>query len=89
MKRRAIAVVLAACSSCGLAKTAPFAWRLTVEEPDGRVAEATSAAPRADIDVALDAVETADGWTVTGRVVNKGTGPRTTSRWPGLRGACR
>ena len=57
-----------------LAKPAPFAWRVTVEEPDGRVVEATSAAPRADVDVALDAVETADGWTVTGRVSNKGKG---------------
>ena len=54
------------------AKPAPFAWRLTVEEPDGKVVEVTSAAPRADVEVALEAVETADGWTVTGRVANKG-----------------
>ena len=27
------------------AKPAPFAWRLTVEEPDGKVVEVTSAAP--------------------------------------------
>ena len=86
MKKLAIAAVLAACTSCGLAKTAPFAWRLTVEEPDGRVAEATSAAPRADIDVALDAVETADGWTVTGRVVNKGTGTVTSFEGPVFEG---
>ena len=86
MKRRAIAVVLAACSSCGLAKTAPFAWRLTVEEPDGRAVEATSAAPRADIDVSLDAVETADGWTVTGRVANKGKGVVTAFEGPVFEG---
>ena len=86
MKRRAIAVVLAACSTCGLAKTAPFAWRLTVEEPDGRVVEATSAAPRADIDVSLDAVETADGWTVTGRVANKGKGTVTAFEGPVFEG---
>ena len=53
-----------------LAQPASFAWRLTVEEPDGRVAEVTSAAPRADVEVKLDAVETADGCIVTGRIVN-------------------
>ena len=69
-----------------LAKPAPFAWRVTVEEPDGQVVEATSAAPRADVEVALDAVETADGWTVTGRVSNKGNGRVTAFEGPILDG---
>ena len=69
-----------------LAKPAPFAWRVTVEEPDGRVVETTSAAPRADVEVALDAVETADGWTVTGRVSNKGKGRVTAFEGPILDG---
>ena len=33
------------------AKPAPFAWRLTVEEPDGKVVEVTSDAPRADVEI--------------------------------------
>ena len=77
--------LLLAGASC-LAKPVPFAWRLTVEEPDGRVAEATSAAPRADVEVTLDAVETADGWIVTGRVANKGKGRVTAFEGPVFEG---
>ena len=83
--RRRVFLVGASClmSACaGFAQQAAFAWRLTVEEPDGKVAEATSAAPRADVDVALDAVKTADGWTVTGRVTNTGTGRVTAFEGP-------
>ena len=69
-----------------LAQPASFAWRLTVEEPDGRVAEVASAAPRADIEVMLETVETADGWTVTGRVVNKGKGRVTAFEGPVFEG---
>ena len=65
-----------------LAKPASLAWRMTVEEPDGRVVEVTSAAPRADLEVTLDAVETADGCTVTGRVANKGKGRVTAFEGP-------
>ena len=73
--------LLLAGANC-FAKPAPFAWRLTVEEPDGRVAEATSAAPRADVEVELDATAATDGWTVTGRVVNKGKGRVTAFEGP-------
>ena len=76
-----VSCLLLAGANC-IANPAPFAWRLTVEEPDGRVAEATSTAPRADIEVTVDAVETADGWTVTGRVVNKGKGRVTAFEGP-------
>ena len=79
------ACAMMASAAC-LAKPAPFAWRVTVEEPDGRVVEATSAAPRADVEVALDAVETAGGWTVTGRVSNKGKGRVTAFEGPILDG---
>ena len=79
MTRRAVAVAI--CAALGAWGAAPE-WRLTVEETDGRVVEVTSAAPRADVEVKLDAVETADGCTVTGRVVNKGTGRVTAFEGP-------
>ena len=68
------------------AKPEPFAWRLTVEEADGSVVEVTSGAPRTDMEVSLDAVETADGCTVTGRVTNKGKGRVTTFEGPIFKG---
>ena len=79
MTRRAVAV--AVCATLGAWGAEPE-WRLTVEEPDGRVVEVTSAAPRADVEVKLDAVETADGCTVTGRVVNRGKGRVTAFEGP-------
>ena len=83
MTRRVVA--FAVCAALGAWGAAP-AWRLTVEETDGRVVEVTSAAPRADVEVKLDAVETADGCTVTGRVVNKGVGRVTAFEGPVFKG---
>ena len=80
-----LVAAFAAGASC-FAAPAPFTWRLTVEEPDGKVVEATSTAPRADVEVALEAVETADGWTVTGRVANKGKGRVTAFEGPVFEG---
>ena len=83
MTRRVVAV--AVCAALGAWGAAPE-WRLTVEETDGRVVEVTSAAPRADVEVKLDAVETADGCTVTGRIVNQGTGRVTAFEGPIFKG---
>ena len=78
-------VAVAVCAALGAWGAAPE-WRLTVEEPDGRVVETTSAAPRADVEVKLDAVETADGCTVTGRVTNRGKGRVTAFEGPIFKG---
>ena len=90
MKNNVMFVFFASCLALAgvdcFAKPAAFAWRMTVEEPDGRVVEATSAAPRQDVEVALDAVETSDGWTVTGRVTNNGKGRVTAFEGPVFEG---
>ena len=76
-------LLVAVGTSCFVfAAPAPLAWRMTVEEPDGKVAEVTNAVPRADVEVTLDAVQTADGCTVTGRVVNRGKGRVTAFEGP-------
>ena len=85
MRVAGAAGVMFATTVC-CADSATFAWRLAVEEPDGRVVEVTSAAPRADVEVKLDAVETADGFTVTGRVTNKGKGRVTSFEGPVFEG---
>ena len=61
-------------------------WWLTVEEPDGRKVEVTSAAPRDDIEVVLEPKETPDGVTFSGRVTNNGKGRITAFEGPIFKG---